>query len=230
MTAIGDWIKNAWNDVIGFFKGLPGKFSSSASSIGNAIKNGFNDAISFITGLPSKMYNWGRDMINSLVNGIRSMISSVTNAVSNVASKIRSFLHFSEPDVGPLVGFHGWWKDMMGGIADDITGNMAPVLKAAQGIAQGIAGSIKIPAVELNGGAQVKTAMSAANGGFSAAGQNNGISQIDSGLMDKLDGILTAIKEGKIIAMEDGTFVGKTAGKYDKALGMLRTLSELGAL
>ena len=117
---------------------------------------------------------------------------------------------------------------MMNGIADDITGNMGPVLKATQGVAQGIAGSIKIPVGDLSAMTLVRTAVAATNGGLKTATQS-GASQSDSSLMDKLDGILTAIKDGKVLALDDGTLVGATAGKYDKALGTLRTLAELGA-
>jgi phage-related minor tail protein len=223
-------VKGAWSGVTGFFSGIKDGIAGAFSGIGERIKSAFTSAVDFLRDLPSQALQWGKDMIDNFVSGVKSMVHKVTSAVSNVASKIKSFLHFSEPDEGPLVGFHTWWKDMMNGIAEDINGNMAPVLSATQGVAHGIAGSIKIPAGDLNAGTQVKTAVSAANGGISAAAQNNSISQIDSGLMDKLDGILTAIKNGHVIAVDGKELAVATADAYDQVLGLKKELAKLGAL
>lgn len=222
-------VKGAWAGVPGFFSGIKDGIANAFSGIGDRIKSAFTSAVDFLRDLPSQALQWGKDMIDNYVSGIKSMAHKVTSAVSNVASKVRSFLHFSEPDEGPLVGFHTWWKDMMNGIADDITGNMAPVLAATQGVAHGIAGSIKIPAINLNTGTQVKTAVSAANGGLQTAAQNNGISQIDSGLMDKLDRILTAVKHGHIISVDGKELAVVTADAYDQVLGSKQELVKLGA-
>ena len=223
-------VKGAWSGVTGFFSGIKDGIANAFSGIGDRIKSAFTSAVDFLRDLPSQALQWGKDMIDNFVSGIKSMVHKVTSAVSNVASKIKSFLHFSEPDEGPLVGFHTWWKDMMIGIADDITGNMAPVLAATQGVAHGIAGSIQIPAGDLNTGTQVKAAVSAANGGILAAGQSSGTSQIDSGLLDKLDGILTAIKNGHVISVDGKELAVVTADAYDQVLGTKKELGKLGAL
>ena len=46
---------------------------------------------------------WGKDMIMGIVDGIKGAVSYIEDAVKGVADKIRSFLHFSVPDQGPLI-------------------------------------------------------------------------------------------------------------------------------
>ena len=50
-----------------------------------------------------------------------------------------------------------------------------------------------------------------------------------SGLTDKLDGILAAVEAGHILVLDTGEFVGGTTGKYNRALGELRNLVEMGS-
>ena len=56
--------------------------------------------------------DWGADIIEGLVNGILGGISYVEDAVSSVASTIRDFIGFSEPEKGPLSNFHTYMPDM----------------------------------------------------------------------------------------------------------------------
>ena len=56
---------------------------------------------------------WGSDIIQNLIDGISSMISSLTSCVSGVAETIADFLHFSEPEKGPLSDFNESGSDMM---------------------------------------------------------------------------------------------------------------------
>lgn len=76
-----------------------------------------------IGGLPGMALQWGKDLIQSFVNGIKSMIGGVVNAVSGVAKKVANFLHFSEPDEGPLANFHTYAPDMMKLFAQGIRQN-----------------------------------------------------------------------------------------------------------
>lgn len=56
--------------------------------------------------------DWGADIIEGLVNGILGGIAYVEEAVSSVASTIRDFIGFSEPERGPLSNFHTYMPDM----------------------------------------------------------------------------------------------------------------------
>ena len=85
------------------------------------MKGGFDRAVGFVKGLASQAFRWGADFIGGIVNGIRSMIGKVGEAVSDVANKIRSVLHFSVPDEGSLTDYESWMPDFIGGdLIDEI--------------------------------------------------------------------------------------------------------------
>lgn len=75
------------------------------------------------SGLVSSAQSWGSDLCRNISSGIQSGISWVTNAVSGVAGKINSYLHFTEPDVGPLSNFHTYMPDMLKLMANGINDN-----------------------------------------------------------------------------------------------------------
>ena len=59
----------------------------------------------------------------------------MADAVTGVADKIKSFLHFSVPDEGPLTDFESWMPDFMKGLADGINKSKKVVAKAISGVA-----------------------------------------------------------------------------------------------
>lgn len=63
------------------------------------------------------------------------MIGSLADSVSNIADTIRSYLHFSVPDVGPLTDFESWMPDFMNGLADGINKSKKVVAKAVSSVA-----------------------------------------------------------------------------------------------
>ena len=123
VNSIKSTVSSVFNNIWGSIKGTMG-------NIVNTIKSGFNNAISFITGLPSKALQWGKDIIMGIVNGIKSCISAIGDAVSSVANKIKSFLHFSVPDEGPLTDYESWMPDFMKGLAKGIEDSRGMIQKA----------------------------------------------------------------------------------------------------
>ena len=149
-TAIKNTASSAWNGLknlvssiasnlkqaaINAFKAMVSGIRSALSSLGSVVQSGFQSAISFITSLPGKALEWGKDFINGIADGIRSAIGNVVNAVSDVADKIRSFLHFSVPDEGPLTDYESWMPDFMSGLAKGIEKSRGMVKKAVSGVA-----------------------------------------------------------------------------------------------
>lgn len=128
VNSIKSTVTTVFNNIWSGIKGTMGKIVSS-------IKEGFNQAISFITSLPSKALQWGKDIIMGIVNGIKSCIGAVGDAVSSVANKIKSFLHFSVPDEGPLTDYESWMPDFMKGLAKGIEDSKSMVAKAMNGVA-----------------------------------------------------------------------------------------------
>lgn len=90
---------------------------------GKAMKDGLMDALTFMEELPGKFLKWGSDMIQGLIDGIRGMLGNLKEVVTDVAGAIKSFLHFSRPDVGPLRNYEQWMPDFMAGLADGIDAN-----------------------------------------------------------------------------------------------------------
>ena len=147
VNSIKNTVTTVFNNIWSGIKGTMGKIVSS-------IKEGFNNAISFITSLPSKALQWGKDMIMGIVNGIKSCIGAVGDAVSSVANKIKSFLHFSVPDEGPLTDYESWMPDFMKGLAKGIKDSKGMVAKAMDGVA---ADMVLNPsaAIQMQGGGSV---------------------------------------------------------------------------
>ena len=133
VTSIVNGIKNT---VTGAFQNMLTGIKGTMGSIISAIRDGFNQAIRFITSLPSQALQWGKDIIMGIVNGIRSCIGAVGDAVSDVANKIKSFLHFSVPDEGPLTEYESWMPDFMKGLARGIEGSRGLIEKAVRGVSE----------------------------------------------------------------------------------------------
>ncbi len=121
--------------VSGAFNSMWSGIKNTVSKIVESIKTGFNNAVSFVKNLASSAFQWGADIIQGIVNGIKSCIGKVKDAVTNVAETIRSFLHFSVPDEGPLTDYESWMPDFMSGLAKGIEQSKAMVSKAVEGVA-----------------------------------------------------------------------------------------------
>lgn len=134
-TTVSTVVNGIKNTVSTVFNNIKSSISGTMGNIVSVIKTGFNNAISFITSLPSKALQWGKDMIMGIVNGIKSCIGAVGDAVSSVANKIKSFLHFSVPDEGPLTDYESWMPDFMKGLAKGIEDSKRMVAKAMDGVA-----------------------------------------------------------------------------------------------
>lgn len=123
-TAVSTAFSAMWNGI-----------KNTISGIYNTIKNGFTNAVNFIKNLASSAFSWGADIINGIVNGIKSCIGKVKDAVCSVADTIKSFLHFSVPDEGPLTEYESWMPDFMSGLAKGIEKSKGMVKDAVSGLA-----------------------------------------------------------------------------------------------
>ena len=142
LSAISSFFSNIFSGIASF---VSGTFSSMVSGVtgfvGNikdSIVNGLTAAIDWIKQLPSQALQWGSDIIDGIVNGIKGAVGKVTDAVKGVADKIKSFLHFSVPDEGPLTDYQSWMPDFMGGLAQGISASEDTVLDKVKGVASGI--------------------------------------------------------------------------------------------
>lgn len=137
---IFDGVNNAKNKFVEMKNGIANTLSNIVSSviekaanIRNTIVNRVNDAVSFIRNLPNQARTWGRDMIQNFVNGITSMVSRAGDAARNIAETIASYIHFSEPDVGPLSDFSTYAPDMIDTFVKGIEDNKNKIGVAMNG-------------------------------------------------------------------------------------------------
>lgn len=121
--------------VVDAFTGFASDIKERAVSIGTHITDGIEVAIDYIRDLPHKMTEWGKDMIDGFVAGIKSKVSNVENAVIGIGNKIKSFLHFSRPDEGPLRDYETWMPDFIGRMAEQIEQQKGKITNAVQSMA-----------------------------------------------------------------------------------------------
>lgn len=137
-TSLGEIVTK----IVDFFKGLWDTIVEKVTEIVDWVTEKINEICDFISSLPDRFYQWGVEMIQNLAQGIRDTISTVTEAISSVAEAIASFIHFSEPDVGPLSHFNSFMPDMMKQMAEGIEKGRWQVRAAAANVARDIAAPI----------------------------------------------------------------------------------------
>lgn len=168
ITTVWNGIKNTVTTVVNAiktaastaFSAMWNGIKNTISGIYNTIKNGFTNAVNFIKNLASSAFSWGADIINGIVNGIKSCIGKVKDAVCSVADTIKSFLHFSVPDEGPLTEYESWMPDFMSGLAKGIEKSKGMVKDAVSGLAADMVVNPQVNAgqVAMAGGGSVSSA------------------------------------------------------------------------
>lgn len=180
-SAVWNWLSSALTNAWNFAGQLAQAGANAASGL-------VNNIIGTISSLPGQLYNWGVDMISGIANGIRSAIHKVTSAVSDVAGKIKSFLHFSRPDEGPLAEYESWMPDMVEGLSESLRKASPELINQTEALANGMSDAFNV------------------NGGISTSGGNY------RNMVDAFKDALSQVK----IEMDDeemGHFVDKTVTK-----------------
>lgn len=121
----------------------------------NTINNRIKDKIG---NLGSKALQWGKDMLNGFIDGIKSKINAVGETAKSIGNKIKSYLHFSRPDEGPLREYETWMPDFVKGLANGIRKSSYLVEDASMGLAndikQGLYSNASMALKSLNGSIQ----------------------------------------------------------------------------
>lgn len=138
ITGAWDIICSIWSKLSEIFSGIfdaaKNAIVERVTAIKDSIVNGFTAAIDWIKSLPEQALQWGADIIQGIVDGIMGAIDKVKDAIGNVASKIKSFLGFSEPEDGPLSDFHTYMPDMIDLMAQGIQAGKKKVVDALSGV------------------------------------------------------------------------------------------------
>ena len=133
-------------------------FAKSGATVTESVNNGMlrNDVAGTVQNVVSNIksafsggldsnnaFTWGYDMIQGFINGVNSVKNSLTNTVKKVAGSIRSFLHFSRPDEGPLRDYETWMPDMIDGLSRTLTDALPVLDNAVEGVSDTIANNLK---------------------------------------------------------------------------------------
>lgn len=153
-SAVWNWLSSALTNAWNFAGQLAQAGANAASGL-------VNNIINTISGLPGQLYNWGVDMISGIANGIRSAIHKVTSAVSEVAGKIKSFLHFSRPDEGPLAEYESWMPDMVEGLSDSLKKASPELINQTEALANGMSDAFNVNGRISTGGGNYNNMVSA---------------------------------------------------------------------
>ena len=159
---------------------------------------------------------WGRDLIMGIVNGIKGAIGAVKDAVCSVGNTIRSFLHFSVPDEGPLTDYESWMPDFMAGLAKGIKQSRGAVRAAIDSVADDLA---LTPTVSVAAGSL--DALKTGSGRYTeTAAADNG-----SDLSARLDAMYEVVTKylprlaNRQIVLDSGTLVGELSDGMNRTLG-----------
>lgn len=171
-SAIKERASSAWGSI-------KDSISSKAGSIKEAAVSAFNGMRDGIKGVLDGAQSWGADMMSNISSGISGAIGKVRSAASNVAGVIRSILHFSEPDIGPLSDFHTYMPDMIdmmtSGIMKGIPKVEASAARLGSAIDQGVRADYSGQLGQINSSIQ----------GINLAGATNVYVQISDGQLER---------------------------------------------
>lgn len=149
--SIKEITSNIWNEIKNVVSTLVSLVKETAISGFKALRDGIKNAIrelpkivsdifekigSTISGWIDNAWEWGADFINGLKEGILSGVRGIVDAVKGIGDKIRSFLHFSRPDEGPLRDYETWMPDFIDGMVKGINENVYKVSNAVKRVAK----------------------------------------------------------------------------------------------
>ena len=231
MDRLKETVVNAWNAlkeavtnvvngikeaVTGVFNGLAEGVRTAMTKVLDAVKSGFNFVKDHILGLGKQAVSWGRDLIMGIVNGIKGAIGAVKDAVGNVASTIKSFLHFSVPDEGPLTDYESWMPDFMAGLARGIEQSRGAIRAAIGNVADDLAltptvsvAADRLDAIKTGGGRYTETATADNSSDLSA--------RLDA-MYEVVTKYLPRLANRQIV-LDSGTLVGELSDGMNRTLG-----------
>lgn len=126
-TAIKDDISSqgsgAKNSFITAFEEMRKGINDKAEALKTAAVEAAQKAANGAKGQLGGSWSWGADMMQGMIDGINSKKQALINAANAAAGGVRSLLHFSRPDEGPLRDYETWMPDMMKGLAKGIYDN-----------------------------------------------------------------------------------------------------------
>ena len=131
-----------------------------------------------------KALTWGKDLIDNFIRGIKSKWNDLKNAVKDMAETVKSYIGFSEPEVGPLSNFHTYAPDMMELFAKGIKDN-------EDLIADQMNESLSIPVnmgINTASGGSGSTSIAPTINVYGASGQD--VNELADAIMDRMNDLM----------------------------------------
>lgn len=122
----------------GALSNMLSKVTTETTKIKAKIEEKIGAAIDFIKDLPNQALQWGKDLISNFIEGIKNAPANLASAASGIAETIASYIHFSEPDKGPLSDFHTFAPDMVRMFAQGIENTLPALERATSDMASAI--------------------------------------------------------------------------------------------
>lgn len=144
-TTITTWANNVKTNWKQHWDGMASNVKTGLGTAKTTIDTWKSGITATLSGLGKNAMTWGKDLATNMASGIRNNISKVTTAAQAVANNIKSYLHFSEPDVGPLSNFHTYMPDMINLMVQGIHGNMGKLTKELENLAGTMSYKINTP-------------------------------------------------------------------------------------
>ena len=126
-----------WDKLVDDWKNKNTDFQVGLSTIGGW----FAGLGTKIVTLASDAYEWGKDLVSSFASGIKDSFWEIEGALEGFGEKVYDYIHFSEPDKGPLSNFHTFAPDMIDLFAKGITDNAYKAEDAVGSMLDNIKGS-----------------------------------------------------------------------------------------
>lgn len=157
-NSVSNWGNNVKTKVSECWINASNTVREKVTTLRNNISTGLNNAKTTVVNWGSNVKNtftnlgrnasiWGKDLATNMATGIKNNIHKVTNAVTSVANKIKRFLHFTEPDEGPLSNFHTYMPDMIDLMVSGIKSNTNKIKSEMENLAGTMSYTINTEAV-----------------------------------------------------------------------------------
>lgn len=157
-----DRVTGVWDAISDFFEG-----------VWTDIKNAFH---------LDEVYQWGKDLVNNFSKGIKDNIGTVVSAVTGVSSTVSDYLHFSEPEKGPLADFHTFAPDMIDLFTSGLEAGKPKLESALDDV-------LSLPTVDANANVDY-------NSSVASAGIGVGGTDIAAMIADALAGVVVEVNIG----------------------------------
>ena len=255
LTALVTAFVYLWNnceDFRNFWIKLWDKIKTTALSVADALKQLPSKIYNAISGAIQRVQQWGTDMVNKAKSGMKNVVSSVTSTLKELPSKVLSIgkdlvtglwqgvndklgwlkskiSSFATSVLDSIKGFFGvhspskemaWVGEMLDqGLAEGVTDNADQPIKAMTKVSGGV-----LDAAQGVDGFTVEQNLRRNSVAAQAAAASS------TGMLDKLDKILTAIERGQVLTIDKDLLIGGTVSDYDSKLGQRRALAARGAI